>query len=309
MSAQRDYYKVLGVSVTASQDEIKQAYRRLAKQHHPDSQGGNKAAEEKFKMISEAYSVLGDAEKRQKYDMMHRHGFSGDGFNFGGNSRRGEPGQNPFGGGFSGNLHDIFSNLFGDSPEDNPFSGGGFDDRFTRTQRQKVARGADMESTITVPFEMAVNGGETVIKTGSGKRIKIKIPEGAEDGKKIRLRGQGAPSPNSGEPGDLYLTIKVAAHAEFERRGFDIYSNVYINIAEAVLGTEVFANTVSGKKVKLKIPPGTSSGKVFRLPNMGIKAEGKEGNHYVRIEIDVPPNLSMGQKREFKFWAKKLGLI
>ncbi len=302
MNTPVDYYKVLGVSETATQDDIKKAYRKLAKKHHPDSQGGNKTAEEKFKSISEAYSVLSDKKKRQQYDMMRKGGFPGGGFEFNGG------GQAPFGN--ADNLQDLFSNLFGGG-----FSGGrgqrdqhgGFEDVFTR--KRPPRRGSDMESVITIPFELAVNGGETVVRTGSNKRIKVKIPAGVEDGKKIRLRGQGGKAPGGGAAGDLYLIIKVAPHADFERRGNDIYSNVFINIGEAVLGTEVHVNTVSGKKVKLKIPPGTSSGKVFRLPKMGVKSAPGQGDHYVRVEIDVPASLSMSQKRDFKNWARKVGLI
>ncbi len=303
MNAPVDYYKILGVGENATQDEIKKAYRKLAKQHHPDSQGGNKTAEEKFKSISEAYSVLSDKKKRQQYDMMRKAGFPGGGYDFTNGG-----GQSPFGN--ADNLQDLFSNLFGGG-----FSGGrgqrdqhsGFEDVFTR--RRPPRRGPDMESVITIPFELAVNGGETVVRTGSDKRIKVKIPAGVEDGKKIRLRGQGGMAQGGGEAGDLYLIIKVAPHADFERRGNDIYSNVFINIGEAVLGTEVHVNTVSGKKVKLKIPAGTSSGKVFRLPKMGVKSATGQGDHYVRVEIDVPASLSITQKRDFKNWARKVGLI
>ena len=265
MSAPVDYYKILGVSESASQDEIKRAYRQLAKEYHPDSRGGDKAAEEQFKKISEAYSVLSDSQKRSQYDMMRRGGFTSDSFNFGGN-----PGSYrvQFGEGLADDLQGIFSNLFGGvnggrKTSQNPFGGGmNFDDLFGQRQTQS-SRGSDMESTITVPFEMAINGGETVINTGSGKKVKIKIPAGVEDGKKIRVRGQGGPSGYGGEPGDLYLIIRIAAHPDFERKANDIHSRIYINIAEAVLGTEIFAGTVSGKRVKLKIPPGTSSGKLF----------------------------------------------
>lgn len=307
MSATVNYYQILGVSESASQDEIKSAYRQMAKKYHPDSQGGDKAAEEKFKEISMAYSVLGDKKKRQQYDLLRKGGFAGN-YNFSGGGAY----QQQFGEDLADNIQDIFNNLFGgfngDPSGPDETLGEGFENIFKQKQRRNV--GVDMESTITIPLEMAVNGGETIIRTGSNKRVKIRIPAGVTDGKRIRIRGQGgAATTPQGKAGDLYLTIKVAPHPEFERRGNDIYSNIYINIAEAVLGTVVQANTVSGKKVKLKIPPGTSSGKVFRIPGMGIPGGSQKGDHYVRVEIDVPPTLSLTQKREFKNWARKVGLL
>ncbi|MCK6621395.1 MAG: J domain-containing protein [Calditrichaceae bacterium] len=306
MNSQANYYEVLGVREDASAEEIKKAYRRLAKEYHPDSRGGDKKAEEHFKKISEAYSVLGDPQKRQQYDLMRRGGFSGfEGFDYRG------PGAGSYRVNFGDNVNDIgdiFSNLFGGGGRQGESLFNNFEEIFHQKKPPR-ARSADMESTITVPFEMAINGGETIIKTGGDRRVKIKIPAGIEDGKKIRIRGQGAPSKSGAEPGDLYLTIKVAAHPEFERRGNDIHSYLYINMAEAVLGAEVTVKTVSGKEVKLKIPPGTGSAKIFRLPGMGVKAETGPGDHFVRVEIDVPADLSMSQKREFREWARKVGLL
>ena len=312
MNPRANYYDLLGVREDASQDDIKKAYRRLAKEFHPDSSGGDKRAEEQFKKISEAYRILGDREKRRQYDLMRKGGFIGsDGFNFQGpnsGSYRVE-----FGEGF-GNVGDIFGDIFDGFPKgggkSEGFFGGGMniEDMF-RQKDPPQSRGADMESTITIPFEMAINGGETIIKTGSGRKVRIKIPPGTEDDKKIRLRGHGEAPQGGGQAGDLYLTIKVTPHPEFERRGQDIHSNLYINLAEAVLGTEVQVKTVSGKHVKLKIPGGTSSAKIFRLPGMGVKTASEQGDHYVRIEIDVPANLSITQKREFKSWARKMGLV
>ncbi len=306
MNPQSNYYEVLGVREDASAEEIKKAYRRLAKQYHPDSRGGDKKAEEHFKKISEAYSILGDPQKRQQYDLMRRSGFSGfEGFDFRG------PDSGSYRVNFGDNVNDIgdiFSNLFGGGGRQGESLFNNFEEVF-RQKKPSRARGADMESTITVPFDMAINGGETIIKTGGDRRVKIKIPAGIEDGKKIRIRGQGAPSKSGAEPGDLYLTIKVAAHPEFERRGNDIHSHLYINMAEAVLGAEVNVKTVNGKEVKLKIPAGTSSAKIFRLPGMGVKTETGPGDHFVRVEIDVPADLSMSQKREFREWARKVGLL
>lgn len=312
MNPQMDYYEILGVREDASLEDIKKAYRRLAKEYHPDSRGGDKVAEEQFKKISAAYSILSDNQKRHQYDVMRRSSFLGsDGFNFQGSN----PGSYrvEFGEGV-GDIGDIFSNLFGGFDQGGSrgegFFGGNMNvEDIFRSGNSAPQRGADMESTITVPFEMAINGGETIIKTGSGRRVKIKIPVGTDDGKKIRLRGHGAPSPNGREAGDLYLIIKVTGHPEFERRGNDIHSSIYINVAEAILGTEVDVKTISGKQAKLKIPPGTSSAKIFRLPGLGVKSGSEQGDHFVRIEIDIPSGISISQKREFKAWARKLGLI
>lgn len=302
MNPQTNYYQVLGISESASTDEIKRAYRQMAKQYHPDSSGGDKAAEEKFKQIGEAYSILSDSQKRSKYDMLRRSGYS----------NMGPGGFNPGApGGYrtqADNIQDIFSNLFGPNEQDGGFNFN-IDDFFNGPGPGTQSRGTDMESTITIPFEMSINGGETIIKTGSNKKVKIKIPEGTDDGKKIRIRGHGAPAVQGGPPGDLYLIIKIAPHPEFERRGNDIHSHIYINVAEAILGTELQVKTVSGKFVKLKIPPGTSSAKIFRLPGMGVKTTNDQGDHYVRIEIDVPPNLTLAHKREFKTWARKVGML
>jgi DnaJ-class molecular chaperone len=312
MKHKANYYKVLGVREDASQEEIKKAYRRLAKEYHPDSRGGDKAAEEQFKKISEAYSILSDEQRRQQYDLRRQGGFIGsDGFDFQGSS------TGSYGVHFGedmGDIEDVFNNFFSgfgknSTPGEDFFNNNMNFEDFFRPGAPPRSNGADMESTITIPFEMAINGGDTIIKTGGGKRVKIKIPAGTEDGKKIRLQGHGTPSHNGGNAGDLYLTIKVSSHPEFERIENDIHSSLYINIAEAVLGTEVQIKTVSGRQVKLKIPAGTSSAKVFRLPGMGVKTKTGSGDHYVRIEIDVPWNLSISQKREFRTWAKKMGLI
>lgn len=308
MNSHTDYYKILGVSENASDDEIKRAYRRLAKKYHPDSQGGDRAAEEKFKQISEAYNTLKDKQKRSQYDMLRRGGFTGTGGS-------GDT-QFHFGEGFFGNMQDLFGSLFGDINGRNAsgahgFSGqGDMGDVFGRRKSTSQShRGRDVESTLTLPFDLAVRGGETIVSTTGGKKIKIKVAPGTEDGKKIRIRGQGEPGPRGGPAGDLYLIIRVTPHPEFERKGKDIYSTLTINIAEAVLGTEVFVKTISGKKVKLKIPAGTNGGTVFRIPRMGISNDSGIGDHYVRVQIDAVKNLSLAQRKEFKNWAISVGLL
>lgn len=305
MDPRKDYYKVLGVSENASQDEIKKAYRKLAKEYHPDKHAGDKNAEERFKDISDAYSILGNAEKRKKYDMFRKnpwasqggHGFQGAGpggfhFEFGGS-----------------NLDDIFNNLFGGGGQKRSGFSGSFEDLFGGGRNSRSYKGRDVEAKITIGFDLAATGGETVIQTTNGKKVKIKIPAGIENGKKIRIYGQGESTPAGGESGDLYVQINIAPHPEFERKGNNIYKNMRINIAEALLGKEIFVTNIHGKRVKIKIPSGTSSGKIFKLKGMGIQSKSGNGDFLVKIEIEVPDNLNQKQLNEFKEWAHKSGLV
>ncbi|NIV03979.1 DnaJ domain-containing protein, partial [Candidatus Saccharibacteria bacterium] len=221
MNPNVNYYDILGVTERAEQEEIKTAYRRLAKEYHPDSKGGNKAAEEKFKQISEAYGILGNEKKRREYDILRRGGFGGPG---GSNFRGSGPGSYNvnFGEGLFDNINDIFNNLFGSEfggrkgSRGSPFgSTTGNEDLFSQKRHSRERRGSDSESTIKIPFELAINGGDTIIRTRANRKIKIKIPPGTEDGTRIRLRGHGNSSPNGGDNGDLYLTIKIKSHEEF----------------------------------------------------------------------------------------------
>jgi DnaJ-class molecular chaperone len=301
----KDYYKVLGVSENATQDEIKKAYRKLAKEYHPDKHAGNKDAEEKFKDISDAYSILGNAEKRKKYDMFRKNPWAGqEGFNF----QDAGPGgfQFEFGGSGFDNFSDIFGNLFGGGNRRRGSTH--FEDLFSGS-RTRTYKGRDLEAKLTIGFDLAATGGETVIQTTNGKRVKIKIPAGIGNGKKIRIKGQGESAPAGGEAGDLYVIINVAPHHDFERKGNDIYATASINMAQALLGTEIFVKNIHGKQVKLRIPPSTSGGKTFKLRGMGIDSKSGKGDFLVKIEIEVPDNLSQKQLKEFKEWAHKSGLV
>ncbi len=304
MNIDRDYYKILGVKETATGEEIKLVYRQLAKRYHPDSRGGSKQAEEKFKEITEAYAVLSNPKKREEYDLIRKARIFDKGFDYSEFQRQ----HSTKGSSFTKEFQDLFSKLFNQSAAGKT-TGSGFDDLWRKSRKSGKTRGKDLESEISITFEIATQGGETLIKTGRGKNIKLNIPPGTESGKRIKLKGQGGISPDGGPNGDLYLTIKVLPSNEFERNGLDIYSDTYINIADAILGTTVSIKTIQGKRVKLKIPPGTSSGKLFRIPNMGVSRDGKQGHHYVRIAIDVPDNLTEKHKSEFTNWAKKVGLI
>jgi DnaJ-class molecular chaperone len=316
MEKLKDYYKILGISENASQDEVKKAYRKLAKQYHPDTHAGEKKAEERFKEISEAYAVLNNPEKRKQYDMMRKNPFAGaggqGGFDFSNFANQGSGGfRMNFSGaeGGVGSLDDLLGDLFGFGKKRGKQRSNRYDDMFRGSRTRQANRGADIQAQVTVPFDLAVKGGETFVQIPSGKRMKIKIPPGSEEGKKMKLSGQGSPAPAGGTAGDLYIVLHITPSSKFERKGRDIYTSEKISLADAILGTEIEVTTVAGKKIKLKIPAGTDSGKMFRLRGMGVKATDGVGDFYVRIDIQTPKNLSSAQKREFKEWARKAGVL
>ena len=300
--ATKDYYKILGVSEDASQEEIKKAYRKLAKQYHPDSHPGDRQAEERFKEIAEAYEILSDPEKRKKYDELRRFG-AGTGGDFGGfgmgdfgNIRFdwGSPNEFSFGGDHFG-LGDIFSQFFG----------GAGPRAKTRTRTMK---GQDIHAELVIPFEVAALGGKQTFTVNYGDKRKtfaVNIKPGIDDGEKIRLRGQGAPGYGGGPAGDLILTVHVAPHPMFKREGLDVISKVKLNLAQALLGTKVQVQTVQGKKVQLRIPPGTQNGQRFRLRGMGIRTpDGRVGDHYVEVEVVLPESLNPEQRRLIEEFAR-----
>ncbi len=296
--AAKDYYDLLGVKKTASEEEIKKAYRSQAKKFHPDKNKGNKEAENKFKEISEAYAVLSDQEKREQYDRLGREAFSGgqgpfsggqspfNGFDFsqftreragGGRTqgRRGSPGA----GGGAGGFTDIFSDLFG---------GGGF--------QSEPQRGTDLEAETTIDFRDAILGTTLELSLarnrGSADTVKVKIPEGVADGARLRLRGKGSAGGPGAPPGDLNLLIHVRPHPFFERRGDDIYIDLPVTIGEAIRGAQVDVPTIHGA-VRARIPAGTQGGQTFRISGKGAKKKGSGlGDHYYRVQISVPRKLT-----------------
>lgn len=293
----RDYYEVLGVSRSASVDEIKKSYRRLAKQYHPDLNKGDKSAEEKFKEISQAYNILSDLEKKKKYDQFGQWAEQG-GFDPRQAHRTwnwSTGGGGPGGGGIdfeefqrqSGfDLGDIFDNFFG-------LGGTG---RSRRTGRR--AESQDLHSSIEITLEEAVKGTERQLAINRGRgaeRLKVKIPAGIKDGGKIRLAGKGE------NGGDLYIKVGVLPHADFWREDDDLYTEIPITITEAALGTTVHVRTLDGA-VNLKIPAGTSSGQKFRIRGKGAPHLGKggAGDLYVLAKLVVPPNLSEESKELLK---------
>ncbi len=366
--AQKDYYEILGVAEKATPEQIKKAYRNLAKKYHPDANPNNKAAEEKFKEVSEAHEVLSNPEKKSQYDrlrQMGKRGFTGfEGFRedlFRGRAGRGRTFTFEDLGGL-GDLGDLFSSFF-DMGEK------------TRQQGWGAQKGTDTYAEIEIPFDQAISGGRSLVEIskeetcpvcggsgaepgtklstcsecggtgmlsfsqgafavnkpcprcyGRGKRIthpcpqcggkgqtfarkklSINIPAGISDGAKLRLRGQGQPGIAGGPAGDLIVKVSIGEHRFFERKGSDIYCQVPINVAQAILGSKIRVRTIDGK-VDLKIPPGTQSGTRFRLRERGVRVNGARGDQYVEVVVEVPKNIDAKQKRLMEQFAKETGL-
>ena len=290
--SKRDYYEVLGVQKNASDDEIKKAYRKLAIKYHPDKNPGNKEAEEKFKEATEAYEVLNDKQKRARYDQFGHAGVGGDAGNpFGGGNPFGQAGGFNFNGqnirfdfgGAGGGLDDILGDLFG-------FGGG--------ARRRRVMRGQDFETQVVIDFKEAVFGTtRDVSAPENGHKLKVKIPAGIDDGMAIRLAGKGGEAPKDGEPGDLYVRVRVKPDKNLTREGNIILSEAVVSMADAALGCELEVETVDGK-VTMKVPAGTQSGTPFRLSGHGVpmRADGDRGPHIVTIIVETPKNLTKRQK-------------
>lgn len=364
----KDYYQTLGVSKSASADEIRTAYRKLAKKYHPDKNRGDKAAEEKFKQVQEAYDVLGDEKKRKQYDQMRDGSFAG--FGPGGfQGFRTQPGAGGAGFKFEdlsgfGDLGDLFSSIFG---------AGAGGPRGRRGARFGPMKGEDTAAEIEIPFEQAVSGGKTTFQVsreeecarcggsgaepGSGtqtcptcqgrgnvassqgafsisrpcpnclgrgvvggractscggtgavtqtRSIAVNIPAGVGNGSKIRVAGQGQKGVAGGPPGDLILTIRVRKHPKFTRKGSNIFSEVSINLAQAVLGTTVKVETIDGL-MNLRIPPGIQPGKKLRLKGRGVKKVGAagRGDHIVTVNVEIPDSLSESERKAFIDFAE-----
>ena len=297
--AKRDYYEVLGVAKSASDDEIKKAYRKLAVKYHPDKNPGDKEAEAKFKEINEAHDVLSDKQKRARYDQFGHAGVGG---------ASGNPfaGGNPFGQGGNFNFNGQTFNF--------DFGGGGFDDILGSIfgfggGARRPRRGADYQTSVTLTFEEAIFGTTKKI-SANGEEIKIKVPAGIDDGMSIRLRGKGGEAPEGGEKGDLYVRVRVKPHKNLTREGAIILSEEKIDMVDAALGCEIDVETVDGK-ITMKVPAGTQSGTPFKLSGHGVpfRADGDRGPHIVTVIVETPKNLSRKQKElleEFK-GSKKRG--
>lgn len=301
--SKKDFYQILGVSRTSSEDEIKKAYRKLAMQYHPDKNPGNKKAEDKFKEASEAYEVLSDTQKKQNYDQFG----SADGNPYGQGGSPFSGGGNPFGQGgprYSRSsagpesFSDIFGDLFGGAGAQG-FDGGGFSQRGRAPQK-----GADLRYTLTISFEEAFAGAEKVIvfarQKGSKEentKLSVTVPPGVKEGQRLKLAGEGD-SPNSGSAGDLYVIINLLQHLLFKREEYDVILDLPLKYTDAILGMEAEIPTLSGKS-QIKIPAGTSTGQVLRLKNKGFPKLGSsgQGDMLVKIIVDVPQTVSLKQKQ------------
>jgi molecular chaperone DnaJ len=361
--AAKDFYQVLGVPDSASQEDIKKAYRRLAKQYHPDANPNNAKAAERFKEVSEAHSTLSDPEKRKQYDQMRRYGaFDGMPRRPPGAGRSTGPAPGDMGGqnfdfGDLGGLGDIFSSIFGRG-------------------RREESRADTLEAVVEVPFRVAMLGGKVPVTlpitescptcSGSGgapgatwstcpecqgrgtisfgqgnfavnrpcpqcrgrgripsekcptcrgageiraeRRVTITVPPATETGDRVMLRGQGQGS-TAGQPaGDLVITFQVQPDRFFRREGLDIIADVPINLAQAALGTRLRVRTLDGKKVLLRIPPGTQSGRRFRIKGQGIEKNGRRGDQLVGVQVTIPDELTQEQQELMKKFADSAGL-
>jgi curved DNA-binding protein len=303
----KDYYKVLGVDKSASTDDIKKAYRKLARKYHPDVNPNDKVAEERFKEINEANEVLIDADKRAKYDRLgsswqsyQRTGGPG-GFDWGEwvatANRGGHVDINDIlrgaGTGGSGNFSDFFEAIFGNMGQ----------------ARSAPRQGQDYTQKVEISLEEAFNGAARILRLG-GRRIEVKIPRGAKTGTKVRVRGEGADGMSGGTKGDLYLEIEVTPHTTFERVGDDIYTELPVDLYTAILGGEATVPTFKGK-IKLRIPPETQSGRTFRLKGQGmphLKQPEERGALYAKVVIQLPQNLTPEEIALFEELADMRGL-
>lgn len=287
--SKRDFYEVLGVSQSASQDEIRKAYKKLARKFHPDVKPADPDAEAKFSEITEAYDVLSDAEKRRNFDQFG-HGFRG--------ASGGPGGGNPFqgfgGGGASFDLEDLLGGAFGSGGRGgNPFQGFGGG----RRGQLRPQKGSDAKAEITVPFTVAVEGGEHSLSVQHGstnERLTVKIPAGIDDGQTIRLSGQGSPGSGGGSAGDLLITIRISPHPWFRRDGHNLLIDVPLSPSEAALGAKIDVPTLTEGEVVLSVPPGTSSGAKLRLRGKGVRnpKTGDRGDQFVVLKIVLPKDIT-----------------
>jgi len=287
--SKRDFYEVLGVSRSAAQDEIRKAYKKLARKFHPDVKPADPDAEKKFSEITEAYDVLSDEDKRKKYDQFG-HGFRGGG----GGGSGGSPFQG-FGGGAGGDsfdLDDLLGGMFGGGGRGggSPFGGG-------RRAQPRPQKGADAKADITIPFTMAAEGGDYSLSVQQGsksERLSVKIPAGIDSGQTIRLAGQGGPGVSGGPAGDLLVTIQIAPHPWFRRDGANLLVDIPLTPSEAALGARIDVPTLTEGLVVLSVPPGTSSGAKLRLRGKGVRnaKTGDRGDQFVVLKIVLPKELS-----------------
>jgi curved DNA-binding protein len=325
----RDYYKTLGVSKSATQDEIKTAFRKLARKHHPDVNPGDAGAEERFKEINEAYEVLSDEEKRKKYDRFgsqwqryEQTGGHAQDFDWsqwgpaaGQPGAGGRPGGqtysrtvNPeefeqiFGRQEAGGFSDFFETMFGGAGRTRR-AATGFDER---THQPRPRHGRDSEYTVEITLSEAFHGGNRPLQFDDGRVIEAKIPRGVSTGSRVRLSGQGQPGAAGGEAGDLYLRIEVLPDDGYSREGDDLHITVAVDLFTLLLGGSVDVSSLD-KTVKLSIPKGTTNGKLFRLRRLGmpkLSQPDERGDLYVAVEARLPQNLSGAETELLEKWRE-----
>jgi DnaJ-class molecular chaperone len=324
----KDYYQTLGVSKTASDKELKQAYRKLARKHHPDVNPGDKSAESRFKEINEAYEVLGDPEKRRKYDEL---GANWRQYEQAQQHGQGFPGGSPFGGPGAGGgawnintggpggyrtmseeeMHELFGN-------EDPFSdffrtffggGGAREGRARAGRAPRTQKGRDIEHEVELTLEEAYHGATrriSIKQGGHARSVDVRIPAGVKDGSRVRAAGEGESGGNGGAAGDLFLRVRLKPHAVFERKGNDLQTKVAVPVTTAVLGGEAQVPTITGS-VRLKIPETTQSGQIFRLKGHGMPAVGKpeeRGDLYATVDVQLPRSLAREQRPHWEALAK-----
>ncbi len=317
-----DHYATLGVAADASAKEIKKAYRALAQEYHPDRNAGDAAAEERFKEVQAAYEVVGDGTKRTAYDRARRDPYGGryEGTPFDGFGGPGEGGGRfyrapdgtyvrvdatgagpgfdddafTFGGG--GGLGGIFDQFFGGAGN----AGGAADTAYRG--------GRDVDATVRLSFEEALEGGPQELRTSNGDSVRITIPKGVRDGFKIKLAGRGDPAPGGrGAPGDLFITFRVTPDARFSRDGDDLVTTETVSAVDAMLGTSREVRTATGKTVRLRIKPGTQPGTRLRVRGQGVETAAGQGDLYVVVEVSVP-TLSDQAASSLRTWAEAEGM-
>jgi curved DNA-binding protein len=321
----KDYYSTLGVAKTATDKELKQAYRKLARKHHPDVNPGDKSAETRFKEINEAYEVLGDPAKRKKYDELgsnwrqYEQAGAGAGFD----PRQAAYGA-PFGGGTAGGYRTMteeeMHEVFGD---ESPFSdffqtffggaapgAGGAGAGRSRGSRGRAREGRDVEQELELGLEDAYHGAMrrfSIDYDGQARTVDVRIPAGVIDGSRVRVPGEGEHGVGGAKSGDLYFRIRLAPHPKFDRKGKDLYVRTPVPLTTAVLGGEVEVTTLGGKSLRLKIPPATQNGQVFRLKGHGMPTAGKPdqtGDLYATADVQLPKQLTDEMRASFEALKK-----
>lgn len=318
---EKDFYAVLGVSKDISDADLKKEYRKLARKYHPDANPGDAAAENKFKEISEAYSVLSDPKQRKEYDALRAMG-GGARFTAGAGGQGGQGFEDLFGGlfgqgagapggqrvrfqtggqpgGAGAGYEDLFGGLFGGGAGAGGFGGQGY--------RAAPQRGRDVEARAQLTFAQAVHGATVSLASPQGKRVKTKVPAGVRDGQKIKVRGKGEPGQNGGPAGDLIVRVHVGSHPVFKRDGDDLRVELPVTFAEAALGATVQVPTYDGEPVKVKIRPGTPSGRVLRVKGKGVKAGRHTGDLLAKVQIVVPSKLDSAAKKALDDLTEAIG--